>query len=333
MACPLIHSGGPLSKEAPLPRGVPTSRTGRVPQWVLDEALGKPVTPAPWRASPTGPTGPRRRRKAIRFAWGAAAGVVLLGVGMLGPQVGPLPESQLQLQPPKEQVPSERGPQLGFEEESAPLGTPPGNPSQTERPGFRYSRHQPEERSRPVTWSPCRPVHYVTRLDNSPLWGRAVITESLAQVSQATGLVFVDDGVTDEGPSEDRQAFQPARYGDRWAPVLIAWATRAEVPDFGVDIVGEAGPVTVRTASGDDAHVSGTVYLDPVTLGQMHGQHGQAVAKSVVLHELGHLVGLAHVDSTADLMFPRAQVSSVDFGAGDRAGLAALGSGDCQPDA
>lgn len=309
------------------------SRTGRVPQWVLDEALGKPVTPVPWRASPTGPSGPRRRRKGVRVAWGVAIVVVIFGVGMLAPELRGVSDVQLQPRALDGQVPDERGPQLGFEESAAPLGKPPGDPSQTERPGFRYSRHQPEQRSRPVTWSPCRPVHYVTRLENSPAWGPAVIAESVAQVSQATGLVFVDDGVTDEGPSEDRQAYQPARYGGRWAPVLIAWATRAEVPDFGIDIAGEAGPTTIRTPSGDETHVSGVVYLDPVSLGLTHGQRGRAVAKSVVLHELGHLVGLAHVESTADLMFPRAQVSTVDFGAGDRAGLAALGSGDCQPDA
>ncbi|MGY2001710.1 hypothetical protein [Blastococcus sp. SYSU DS1024] len=32
-----------------MPSGLRTSRTGRVPQWVLDEASGRAPTPEPWR--------------------------------------------------------------------------------------------------------------------------------------------------------------------------------------------------------------------------------------------------------------------------------------------
>ena len=45
-----------------------------------------------------------------------------------------------------------------------------------------------------------------------------------------TGLDLRFDGTTDEPPSEERERRQPDRYGDRWAPVLVAWATGREVP-------------------------------------------------------------------------------------------------------
>ena len=93
----------------------------------------------------------------------------------------------------------------------------------------------------PVTWSPCRPIHFVIRLTFQPPGGGDAVARSVAAVSAATGLVFVDDGATTEAPSPQREAFQPDLYGDRWAPVLFAWATADEVPDFGVDVAGEAG--------------------------------------------------------------------------------------------
>jgi hypothetical protein len=53
-----VHEQGP---GAPDP-GLPTSPTGRTPQWVVDEALGLPVAAVPWRA----PQPPRRRRRRLR---------------------------------------------------------------------------------------------------------------------------------------------------------------------------------------------------------------------------------------------------------------------------
>jgi hypothetical protein len=41
-------------------------------------------------------------------------------------------------------------------------------------------------------------------------------------VHVATGFKFVFDGMTDEAPNKERKAYQPDRYKDRCAPVLIA---------------------------------------------------------------------------------------------------------------
>ena len=66
-----------------------------------------------------------------------------------------------------------------------------------------------------MTYDPCRPIRYVVRPDNAPTNGLQLIQQAVAQVSDATGLEFVYEGPTTEGPGE-RRPYQPGRYGERW---------------------------------------------------------------------------------------------------------------------
>jgi hypothetical protein len=92
------------------PEGLPRSPTGRVPQWVVDEATGVPSGDAAWRP-PTGPVegeraGRRRRRgsgpaltllvlAAVAVAWWATGGAGRLGevVGVVAPVASVPPPS------------------------------------------------------------------------------------------------------------------------------------------------------------------------------------------------------------------------------------------------
>jgi predicted Zn-dependent protease len=51
-----------------------------------------------------------------------------------------------------------------------------------------------------------------------------------------------------------------------------------------------------------------------------------------VLHEFGHLLGLAHVTDPSAVMYPETHLRVTDYGAGDRRGLHALSTGTCAPD-
>lgn len=178
----------------------------------------------------------------------------------------------------------------------------------------------------PVRWSTCEPISYVVRPAKEPEGGRELLEEAVRQVSDASGLAFSFAGTTDEAPTEDRPPYHPDRYGDRWSPVLVAWSDPEEYGRLEGRPAGFGGPVRVRQGRAVTRYVSGIVVLDADQLAGMV----EEARRAVVVHELGHLLGLDHVDDRGQLM------NAVQYGTevtslqdGDLRGLRALGNGSC----
>ena len=206
-----------------------------------------------------------------------------------------------------------------------PQATPPAGPDA-------YSLLAPPASGQAAaTWDPCEPIHYVVRPDHAPPDGEALLARAFAAVSAASGLQFVSDGTTSEAPREGRAVYQPERYGQRWAPVLVAWTGPGEVPQLAGAVAGRAGPVIVTETGQPPRMVSGQVTLDAADLRSAQVQAGgQVRVYDVVLHELGHLVGLGHVTDAGELMGPHGPaVASTGYAVGDLRGLARMGSGTC----
>jgi hypothetical protein len=226
-------------------------------------------------------------------------------------------------------MPTDRPPP-GNESARRPLGTPPPPPAEGGPHTFVTFQ---DDGVTPVAYDPCRPVHYVLRPDATPPGGEALVQEAFARLSEVTGLRFVHDGASDEPTTRDRELYQPDRYGNRWAPVLVAWETEEQNPALAGDIVGEAGSVAVSLGGGPKVFLTGSVSLDAGQLPELLTRSdGEEVVRSIVLHELGHLVGLGHVDDPSQLLYPKAQEEVTDFAAGDLTGLSRLGSGPCVPE-
>ena len=196
--------------------------------------------------------------------------------------------------------------------------------------GYAFTMTHPD--GSPVTFDPCRPIHVVVRPDHEPQGGRALLLRALGELSAVTGLRFVDDGATSEALTQPRPSYQPQRYGDRWAPVLVAWSTPAETPLLDGDVLGRAGPTPFATDAETTRYVTGqAVFNGPALDAQLRlGQDDKA--RAVLLHELGHLVGLAHVEDAFQVMFDTNAYPLASYRSGDRRGLEQLGLGRCFED-
>jgi matrixin len=207
---------------------------------------------------------------------------------------------------------------------TSPLGKPALAPGGTGGYAFALTHDD----GSPVTFDPCRPIHVVVRPDLEPVGGAELMQWALSQVSTATGLTFLLDGPTTETPSAQRSSYQPDRYGDRWAPVLVAWADSTD-PMLGPDILGRAGPITFGSKPDKLRYVSGVaVFNGPEIDHQLHSGDEEK-ARAVLLHELGHLVGLAHVQDPYQVMYDTNAYPLPSYRAGDRRGLELLGMGTC----
>lgn len=183
----------------------------------------------------------------------------------------------------------------------------------------------------PVGYDPCRPVEYVVRPDHEPAAGGQLLAEAVQIVSAASGIQLVSVGPTDETPVVDRQLIQPERYGDGWAPVLVAWSDDQEVPELTGQVAGVGGSAAVPGADGTGTWLAaGRLVLDAPDLTRMlERPDGYQRARAIVVHELAHVLGLDHVSDRDELMHPVTSTRT-DLGPGDRQGLALVGQVACE---
>ncbi|WP_275778357.1 peptidase M10A and M12B matrixin and adamalysin [Paenarthrobacter sp. Y-19] len=298
-----------------------------------------PDPPRPHYLPPSGPHEPPEPRPPIKHS-SVAAILFLLGIlGLVWAGAyfgGELQQflygsSESQSQPPRPGLApfgQRDDPLPGREEADAPLGTPPP----LVQASSSYKFLAVKEDGTPLAYSPCRPIHYVVNSDLAPASWQVLVEKAVHETGRATGLRFIYDGPSSEVPSPNRSGYQPARYGDRWAPVLIAWSTPEQVPRLTGQTVGLGGSSSIGLSNGYKAYVTGTVSLDaPQFAGIVDTPDGEDIGVAVIMHELGHLVGLDHVDDPRQLMFGQASWVR-EYAAGDLTGLAELGSGPCSKD-
>lgn len=202
---------------------------------------------------------------------------------------------------------------------------PGGEPARAHTEG--YAVWARNDDARPVRWNPCGSVVLVVEPTGAPPGAEADLAEAVDRLRATTGLDLVIAGRVDERPAADRPAYQPQRYGENWAPVLVAWAHphEADLPlrdwDRGVAIPIAAGP------PGEQVFITGQVVLNVERDDLVAGFDDRATAwGSTILHELMHLLGLDHVDDPDELMWTFPGEGPVRFGPGDLAGLRAVGA-------
>jgi len=174
----------------------------------------------------------------------------------------------------------------------------------------------------PWRFNPCEPIHYVTNASLAPPGALDDLREAFTRISRASGLEFVHDGHTDERWAPDRAPYQPERYGHRWAPILVSWSNLGNQGRNDVIIAGRGSPVPV-----DGVLVTGQLDLnvdartDQARTTPLPNGFGEGITWGrVMLHELGHVLGLGHVESASNLMHEELTehtLRSAELGIGD----------------
>lgn len=188
---------------------------------------------------------------------------------------------------------------------------------------YSFAMMQPDRRG-PVTWDGCREIPYVVNPAGAPDGHLEIVAAAVGELERASGLRFRYDGTTDDRTFEDRAG----PFGTT-APVLVAWATPEEVPALAGDVAGIGGAEARSVTPDRLVYVTGMVALDRDAFAAMDARPGgAALQRAVVEHELGHVLGLGHVDDPAQLMYAET-TGQRHLAAGDRAGLTVLGGGPC----
>lgn len=219
-------------------------------------------------------------------------------------------------------------PPPGHEEANEPLGTPEPPPYASDS----YQFLATNDDGTPVGYSPCRPLHYVVNADLVPAGAQDLIPEAIDTISQATGIRFIYDGATAEQPSAQRAPYQPDSYGDRWAPLLVSWTTPEVAQQLKGKVIGTGGSTHFSYDDGPKTFVTGSLELDsPQITEELEQPDGKLYATAVILHELGHVMGLEHVDDHRQLMYPEIGTPE-GLAAGDLNGLYELAGALCRKD-
>lgn len=183
-------------------------------------------------------------------------------------------------------------------------------------------------------FNPCQVVHYKINSEDVTAADAEVVKAAVLQLSWATGIRFKYTGSTDVIPYNRRKQFK----GN--TDLVIAWATNAEVPDFiRRTAAGFGGPRWIYPARDFRGRRAFLTTEAGVTLSTDYWadfapgffSNSRAVGGQLVLHELGHALGLKHVPAYEQLMNGRTYYRSPDgyykgvFNAGDLNGLKKVG--------
>lgn len=156
-------------------------------------------------------------------------------------------------------------------------------------------------------WDPCSSIDVQVNFAGAQPSAREDLADALAQATAATGLQFVVNETDSTARSNGLHT------------LTVLWLTERELPAFKDGTVGIGGG-----AYTSEQILEAWVYIDADDPLIVPGTD-RSVLLDVLLHELGHALGLAHVGDDSQVMFPYVHEHGA-YQAGDLVGLSLLGA-------
>jgi hypothetical protein len=197
-----------------------------------------------------------------------------------------------------------------------PTYTPPGYDTQ-----YKYST------STPARWDPCRTIGYRVNARQATSGAIKDVKGAFKRLGQATGYRFVYRGTTTGIPQNGGNSWYPAG-----TQIVVAWArpSQSSMLRLFSNAVGVGSAITSGGyVNGDGTSISRIIRGAVVIDSNRHYRGGFGTGSTrgdIVLHELGHTMGLSHVSASKQIMYPMITSGLARLGKGDLGGLERRGA-------
>ena len=189
-------------------------------------------------------------------------------------------------------------------------------------PTGKASEHAFLVNSTMARWDPCTVIGWRINAAQATSGALADTKAAFYKLSQATGFTFKYRGTTSGIPQADSNSWMPND-----TQIVVAWIHKKQSSIFDsiptADAAGMPYYLTgYHNGDGTSAYriAKGSVVIDSTL--KLKGGFASGITRGdVLMHELGHVMGLAHINTTAEMMNPVMTRGAARYGKGDLAGL------------